>query len=251
MKDLKISASPMASLAPSATLAISAKAKALKAAGENVCPMGAGEPDFDTPAHIKQAAVDALMRGETKYTPASGIPELKAAIADKFKKDNGIETDPSRIIVSPGAKFSVFAAVCSLCGPGDEVILPAPYWLSYPEMIKAAGATMVPVHTVPADSHGDCRSFAGAECIYLKSNGYVGEPIRTKALPHHINSGLVPHGIRELQLQRESKINGLVCTFAVIVRIAGQISPAFTFHLLLRCVLLRISVCSNHQSEYV
>ena len=153
MKDLKICASPMASLAPSATLAISAKAKALKAAGENVCSMGVGEPDFDTPAHIKQAAVDALMRGETKYTPASGIPELKAAIAEKFKKDNGIETDPSRIIVSPGAKFSVFAAVCSLCGPGDEVILPAPYWVSYPEMIKASGAAMVSIKTSPENNY--------------------------------------------------------------------------------------------------
>ena len=143
MNDLKSSACPMAFLAPSATLAIAAKAKALKAAGENVCAMGAGEPDFDTPAHIKQAAIDALMRGETKYTPASGIPALKAAIADKFAKDNGIKTEPSQIIVSPGAKFSDFAAVCTLCGPGDEVIVPAPYWVSYPEMIKACGATMV------------------------------------------------------------------------------------------------------------
>lgn len=143
MNDLKSSACPMAFLAPSATLAIAAKAKALKAAGENVCAMGAGEPDFDTPAHIKQAAIDALMRGETKYTPASGIPALKAAIADKFADDNGIRTEPSRIIVSPGAKFSDFAAICALCGPGDEVIVPAPYWVSYPEMIKACGATMV------------------------------------------------------------------------------------------------------------
>ena len=133
----------MAFLSPSETLAIAAKAKALKAAGENVCAMGAGEPDFDTPAHIKQAAVDALMKGETKYTPASGIPALKKAIAEKFLNDNGIKVEPSQVIVSPGAKFSGFAAICTLCGPGDEVIVPAPYWVSYTEMIKAAGATAV------------------------------------------------------------------------------------------------------------
>lgn len=143
MKDLRSSACPMTFLSPSATLAITAKAKALKAAGENVCPMGAGEPDFDTPAHIKQAAIDALLRGETKYTPASGIPALKEAVAAKFTHENGIATDASRIVISPGAKFSDYAAVCALCGPGDEVILPAPYWVSYPEMIKSCGAAAV------------------------------------------------------------------------------------------------------------
>ena len=143
MNDLKVTKGTMAFLSPSETLAIAAKAKALKAAGENVCAMGAGEPDFDTPAHIKQAAIDALLKGETKYTPSSGIPALKKAIAEKFRNDNGIETEPSRIIVSPGAKFSGFAAICTLCGPGDEVIVPAPYWVSYTEMIKAAGATAV------------------------------------------------------------------------------------------------------------
>ena len=143
MNDLKATKGTMAFLSPSETLAIAAKAKALKAAGENVCAMGAGEPDFDTPAHIKQAAVDALMKGETKYTPASGIPALKKAIAEKFLNDNGIKVEPSQVIVSPGAKFSGFAAICTLCGPGDEVIVPAPYWVSYTEMIKAAGATAV------------------------------------------------------------------------------------------------------------
>ena len=146
MNDLKATKGTMAFLSPSETLAIAAKAKALKAAGEDVCAMGAGEPDFDTPQHIKQAAVDALMRGETKYTPSSGIPALKKAIVEKFRNDNGIETEPSRVIVSPGAKFSGFAAICTLCGPGDEVIVPAPYWVSYTEMIKAAGATAVIVN---------------------------------------------------------------------------------------------------------
>ncbi len=143
MNDLTACNSTMAFLTPSATLAISAKAKAMKAAGEDVCSMGAGEPDFDTPAHIKQAAIDALLRGETKYTPASGIPELKKAIAEKFERDNHFKVDPSQITISPGAKFSGFATIVALCGIGDEVILPAPYWVSYPEMIKAAGAKAV------------------------------------------------------------------------------------------------------------
>lgn len=143
MNDLTACNSTMAFLTPSATLAISAKAKAMKAAGEDVCSMGAGEPDFDTPAHIKQAAIEALLRGETKYTPASGIPELKKAIAEKFERDNHFKVDPSLITISPGAKFSGFATIVTLCGLGDEVILPAPYWVSYPEMIKAAGAKSV------------------------------------------------------------------------------------------------------------
>ncbi len=143
MNDLRKTVGTMAEMAPSETLAIAAKAKALKAAGEKVCGMAAGEPDFDTPAHIKKAAVDALMRGETKYTPATGIPELKKAIAEKLKKDNGVETAPEQVVVAPGAKFSGFTAVCALCGPGDEVIIPSPYWVSYPEMVKAAGAKSV------------------------------------------------------------------------------------------------------------
>lgn len=153
MNDLKATKGTMAFLSPSETLAIAAKANALKAAGENVCAMGAGEPDFDTPAHIKQAAIDALMRGETKYTAASGIPALKKAIAEKFKKENGFSVEPSQIIVSPGAKFSGFATICTLCGPGDEVIVPAPYWVSYTEMIKAAGAEAVIVKCSPENNY--------------------------------------------------------------------------------------------------
>ncbi len=133
----------MAFLAPSETLAIAAKAKALKAAGEKVCGMAAGEPDFDTPAHIKKAAIEALEKGETKYTPASGILELKKAIAEKLVKENGVASTAEQVVVAPGAKFSGFTAVCALCGPGDEVIIPSPYWVSYPEMVKAAGAKSV------------------------------------------------------------------------------------------------------------
>ena len=147
MKDLRETQGTMAYLQPSQTLAITAKADALKAAGENVCAMGAGQPDFDTPEHIKQAAIKALTDGKTKYTPSSGIMELRKAIVNKLANDNGIKCEPAQVIVSPGAKFSGFAAIAALCGPGDEVIIPAPFWLSYPEMVKAAGATSVILKT--------------------------------------------------------------------------------------------------------
>jgi aspartate aminotransferase len=115
----------------------------MKAAGEDVCSMSAGEPDFDTPENIKQAAIKALQDGMTKYTPASGLPALKEAIVEKFEKDNGIKTSVQQVVAAPGAKFSVFSAVAALCAPGDEVIMCAPYWVSYPEMIKACGAKPV------------------------------------------------------------------------------------------------------------
>ncbi|HEU5070682.1 MAG TPA: pyridoxal phosphate-dependent aminotransferase [Verrucomicrobiae bacterium] len=132
-----------ASLSPSLTLAIDSKAKQMKAAGEDVVGFGAGEPDFDTPQHIKDAAAQALAAGFTKYTPSSGIPELRQAIADKFKRENGLTYKPSQIIVSSGGKHSCFNVIMATCETGDEVIIPAPYWLSYPEMVKMAGATPV------------------------------------------------------------------------------------------------------------
>lgn len=135
----------LGSLQPSATMAITSKAKAMKAAGEDVCSLCAGETDFDTPEHIKQAAIEALNNGETKYTPASGMPALKKAVANKFVTENNIQTTPEQIVVAPGAKFSVFSAVAALCGEGDEVIIASPYWVSYPEMIRAAGAKSVVV----------------------------------------------------------------------------------------------------------
>ncbi len=137
----------MGKMTPSATLAISSKAKALKAAGEDVCSMSAGEPDFDTFEVIKEACIKALKDGKTGYSPASGIPELKKACAEKLKKENGIETAPEQVVISPGAKFSCFAAIAALCAPGDEVIIPAPYWLSYPEMVSGVGAVPVYVET--------------------------------------------------------------------------------------------------------
>lgn len=140
--DYKIS-QRAASLAPSLTLAIDSKAKQLKAEGQDVVGFGAGEPDFDTPQHIKDAAVKALAEGFTKYTPSSGIPELRQAIAEKFKRDNGLSYKPSQIIVSCGGKHSCYNVILATCQEGDEVIIPSPYWLSYPEMVKLAGATPI------------------------------------------------------------------------------------------------------------
>jgi aspartate aminotransferase len=134
-------------LTPSLTLSIDSKAKAMKSEGIDVCGFGAGEPDFDTPEHIKAAAVAALQAGFTKYTPSSGIPELRQAVADKFLLDNGIDYKPSQIIISDGAKHSCYNAIIATCQAGDEVIIPAPYWLSYPEMVRLAGADPVFVHT--------------------------------------------------------------------------------------------------------
>ena len=139
-----------ASLAPSLTLAISAKAKELRAAGEDVIGFGAGEPDFDTPQHIKDAAAQALADGFTKYTPSSGIPELRQAVADKFHQDYSVEYEPSQVIVNCGGKHSCFNAIYATCEAGDEVIIPAPYWLSYPEMAKLAGAKPVIIETTDA-----------------------------------------------------------------------------------------------------
>ena len=136
-----------ASLSPSLTLAIDSKAKQMKAAGQDVVGFGAGEPDFDTPQHIKDAAIKALNEGFTKYTPSSGIPELRQAIADKFKRENGLTYQPSQVIVSNGGKHSCYNVILATCQEGDEVIIPAPYWLSYPEMVKLAGAKPVILET--------------------------------------------------------------------------------------------------------
>lgn len=134
-------------LTPSLTLAIDSKSKAMKAEGIDVLNFAAGEPDFDTPEHIKAAAMGALDAGFTKYTPSSGIPDLRAAIAEKLKKENGLTYDPSQITVNCGAKHSCFNAMLATLEPEDEVVIPAPYWLSYPEMVKLAGGVPVPVTT--------------------------------------------------------------------------------------------------------
>jgi len=132
-----------ASLTASLTLVIDAAAKRMKAEGQDVVGFGAGEPDFDTPQHIKDAAAAALAAGFTKYTPAAGIPELRKAIADKHRRENGLEYRPEQIIVSCGGKHACYNAILATCQEGDEVLIPSPYWLSYPEMVKLAGATPV------------------------------------------------------------------------------------------------------------
>ena len=133
------------------TLAIDSKAKSMLANGQDVCGFGAGEPDFDTPDFIKQAAIAALQEGFTKYTPSSGTPDLRQAISDKFKEENGLNYKPSQVIVSNGAKHSCLNAILATCQAGDEVIIPAPYWLSYPEMVRIAGAEPVFVQTSEAN----------------------------------------------------------------------------------------------------
>jgi aspartate aminotransferase len=125
---------------PSETLAITAKAKQLKAQGIDVVNFGAGEPDFDTPDYIKDAAIKALKAGKTKYTPAAGTIELKKAVAEKLKRENGLNYSPEQVIINIGGKHSVYEAMQAALDPGDEVILPLPYWVTYPETIKLAGA---------------------------------------------------------------------------------------------------------------
>ena len=140
-------ATRVSQVTPSITLAISAKAKAMKAEGIDVCSFSAGEPDFDTPAHIKEAAKSALDKGKTKYGPAAGEPKLREAIANKLQNDNALNYRPENIIVTNGGKHSLFNLMLALIEPGDEVIIPAPYWLSYPEMVKLAGGSPVIVST--------------------------------------------------------------------------------------------------------
>ncbi|MDR0933210.1 MAG: pyridoxal phosphate-dependent aminotransferase [Victivallales bacterium] len=147
MNDLKNSSGFMCHLHPSATLAITAMAKEMKEQGHDVCSMCAGEPDFDTPQVLKDACISALEAGKVTYTPASGLPVLRKLIAEKFQKENHIACAWDEIVVAPGAKFSCFSAIAALCGPGDEVIIPAPYWLSYPEMVAAVGAKTVEIPT--------------------------------------------------------------------------------------------------------
>ncbi|MET0488200.1 MAG: pyridoxal phosphate-dependent aminotransferase [Candidatus Rokuibacteriota bacterium] len=137
-------------LAPSATLAVQAKAKELRARGVDVISFGAGEPDFDTPQRIKDAGVEAMRRGQTKYTEVGGVPELRAAICGKLKRDNGLAYEPADILVSVGAKHTLFNLVVALVNPGDEVLVPSPYWVSYPEQVQLMGGVGVPVETTEA-----------------------------------------------------------------------------------------------------
>lgn len=132
---------------PSATIAVSMKAAELRRAGKDVIGLGAGEPDFDTPEHIKQAGIAAIQAGQTKYTAVDGTPELKAAVINKFRRENGLDFGPQNILVSSGAKHSIFNLMKAVLNPGDEVIIPAPYWVSYPDMTLLTGGVPLIVKT--------------------------------------------------------------------------------------------------------
>jgi len=140
-------------IAPSPTLSVDARVKELIASGEDIAGFGAGEPDFDTPEFIKEACIEALKAGKTKYAPAPGVPVLRKALAEKYRTFNGISSaEAAEVIVSPGGKYSCYLAIMAVCSPGDEVIIPAPYWVSYPEMVKLAGA--IPVVTFAGADQG-------------------------------------------------------------------------------------------------
>src|SRR5450755_4785738 len=144
--DMAFLADQLKRVKPSATIAVTDKARALKAAGRNVIGLGAGEPDFDTPDNIKEAAIKAIREGKaSKYTNVDGIAELKDAVVKKFKRENGLDYKPSQITVGTGGKQVLYNAFISTLNPGDEVIIPAPYWVSYPDMVMLAGGEPVAV----------------------------------------------------------------------------------------------------------
>src|SRR5919201_2967263 len=132
---------------PSPTLMVTVQVAALRRQGVEVIDFGAGEPDFDTPEHIKEAAIAALRQGQTKYTEVGGIPELRAAVCAKLQRDNGLAYEPADILVSVGAKHTLFNLVVALINPGDEVVVPSPYWVSYPEQVRLMGGVPVDVET--------------------------------------------------------------------------------------------------------
>ncbi|MBU3970160.1 MAG: pyridoxal phosphate-dependent aminotransferase [Alphaproteobacteria bacterium] len=146
-----LQSSALARVKPSATLAVTARARELKREGRDVIGLGAGEPDFDTPENIKEAAIAAIRRGETKYTDVDGLPELKAAVAAKFARENGLTYAVNQIHVAPGGKTVIYNALLATLSPGDEVIVPAPYWVSYPDMVLLAGGEPVTVVGHEAD----------------------------------------------------------------------------------------------------
>ena len=142
----------LARVKPSATIAVTQKARDLKSKGRDVISLSVGEPDFDTPDNVKEAAIAAIRRGETKYTPVAGIAPLREAIAGKFKRENGLDYRPAQTIVGTGGKQILFNAFLATCNPGDEVVIPAPYWVSYPDMVLIAGGTPVVVQTTLENS---------------------------------------------------------------------------------------------------
>jgi aspartate aminotransferase len=192
----------LAAIAPSATLAVDAKAKAMNAAGENVVGFGAGEPDFPTPAHIVDAAVEACRDPKNhRYSPAGGLPELKEAIAAKTARDSGFSIDPSQVLVTNGGKHAVYTAFAALCDPGDEVIVPAPYWTTYPEAILLAGGVPVVVDTsdetgfkVTLDQLDAARTERTKVLLFVSPDNPSGA-VYTPAEVRAIGEWAVEHGI--------------------------------------------------------
>jgi aspartate aminotransferase len=219
-----------ASLAPSLTLAIDSKAKQMKAAGVDVVGFGAGEPDFDTPQHIKDACTKALAEGFTKYTPAAGIPELRQAVVDKFKRDNGLTYKPSQVIISCGGKHSCYNIIMATCEATDEVIIPAPYWLSYPEMVKLAGATPVILETT------DRTEFK-----------VTPEQLRAAITPHSrifiLNSPSNPTG--SLYTREEIKALGDICVEKGVLIMSDEIYEKLVYD-----GAEHVSVASFSQAHY-
>ena len=195
-------------IAPSVTLAIDAKAKEMKDAGIDVVGFGTGQPDFDTPDFIKDAAKKALDEGFTKYTAAAGIPELRQAIADKFKRENGLDYKASQVIVSCGGKHSIYNVMMVLCEEGDEVIVPAPYWLSYPEIVKLAGATPVFIET------GDATGFK-------VTPDQLRETITPKTKLFILNSPSNPTGA--VYSPEEIKVLGDICVEKGVLILSDEI----------------------------
>lgn len=182
---MSLQSAALSRVKPSATLVVSAKARELTRAGRNIIGLGAGEPDFDTPYNIKHAAITAIREGKTKYTDVDGIPELKAAICAKFKRENGLDYKPSQVNVSPGGKPVIYNAFVATLNPGDEVIIPAPYWVSYPDMALLAGGEPVFIPTTAA-------------------NGF-------KVLPEHLEAAITPR-TRWLLINSPSNPSGAAYT---------------------------------------
>jgi aspartate aminotransferase len=162
----------LSKIKPSSTLAITAKAKKLKSEGRDIVNFAAGEPDFDTPDFIKDAAIEAIKSGFTKYTPSTGIPELKKLISDKFKRDNSLAYPPNQIVVSCGAKHSIYNTLMVLVNRGDEVLIPSPYWVSYPEMVNLCEAKPVFIQTSPKNNFKICADEFKA-CIGLRTKALI------------------------------------------------------------------------------
>jgi aspartate aminotransferase len=194
-------ASNVAQLSPSMTLAITSAAKALKRQGVDVLSFGAGEPDFNTPAHIVEAAVTALHNGQTRYTESNGLLELREALAAKFLVDNNLHYEPSQISVNCGAKHSCYNAILAVVNPGDEVIIPAPYWTSYPEMVKLVGGVPVIVETkaengwkMTADEFQDAIS-PMTKMVIINSPGNPTGAVYSKAELEGIAEAAIGEGI--------------------------------------------------------